>query len=74
MLWIPGTEQVNVIIYHFQDDVIGQHQPPAKYDRQLSSVAQNTAARSVPTSSKPGDKVRTDMHYRLTYFRDQLAN
>ena len=47
--------------YHFttffQDDVIGQRQPPAKYDRQLSSVAQDTAARSVPTTSKSGDKV-----------------
>ena len=56
----------------FQDDVIGQRQPPAKYDRQLSSVARNTAARSVATTSKPGDKVSADMHYRLTYyFRNQ---
>ena len=52
----------------FQDDVIGQRQPSAKYDRQLSSVARDTAARSVPTTSKPGDKVSTDMHYCLTYY------
>ena len=61
--------------YHFttffQDDVIGQCQPSAKYDRQLSSVAQDTAARSVPTTSKSGDKVSTDMHYRLAYSRNQ---
>ena len=63
--------------YHFttffQDDVIGQRQPqpPAKYGRQLSSVAQptvkegaqrtstqDTTAGSVATSTKPSDKVR----------------
>ena len=54
----------------FQDDVIGQRQPPAKYDSQLSSVAQPTVKEgaqrtstqdttaSVATSTKPSDKVR----------------
>ena len=66
MLWISGAEQVNVC-YHFitffQDNVIGQRQPPAKYDRQLSSMAQDTAV-GMATASKPGDKVSTVMHCR----------
>ena len=66
---------MNVIILalFFQDDVIGQRQPPAKYDSQLSSVAQDTAV-GMATTSKYDNKVSTDMHYCLTYFRNQYAN
>ena len=60
--------------YHFttffQDNVIGQRQPPTKYERQPSSVAQDAAV-GTTTTIKPGDKVSTDMHYCLTYFRIQ---
>ena len=60
--------------YHFttffQDVVIDQRQPPAEYDKQLSSVAQDTAV-GMATTIKPGDKVSIDMHYCLTYFRNQ---
>ena len=60
-----------IFITFFQDGVIGQRQSPAKYDRQLSPVAQptvkegaqRTSARdttigSMATSTKPSDKVR----------------
>ena len=75
MVWISGAEQVNVIILalFFQDDVIGQRQPPAKYDSQLSFVAQDTAV-GMATTSKSGNKVSTGMDYCLTYFRNQYAN
>ena len=60
------TNQCYQFTTFFQDDVIGQRHPSAKYDRQLSSVAWDTAARSVATTSKPGDKVSADMHYNGT--------
>ena len=67
-----GTSECYHFTTFFQDDVIGQRQPqpPAKYGRQLSSVAQPTVKEvaqrtsaqdttaSVATSTKPSDKVR----------------
>ena len=67
--WSRTSEYYHFTTF-FQDDVIGQHQPPAKYERQLSSVAQDIAV-GMATTSKPGNEVSTDMHYRLTYFRNQ---